>query len=121
ARYRLNLALAYGLADDEQQASVTARQVLDEASVKNNLAYYALLRAMDPKARSVAVLSAQLHGTALPAPTPTAASPAVAPPSHPATPTPAVRPVTASAPASSARAEIAKPPRPEAQAAGQDF
>src|SRR6185312_8676578 len=92
ARYRLNLALAYGLADDEQQASVTARQVLDEASVKNNLAYYALLRAMDPKARSVAVLSAQLHGTALPAPTPTAASPAP-------TPTAASDPVAAPTPA----------------------
>ena len=46
-RYRLNLALAYGLAGDDVHAAEAARQVLDEASVQNNLSYYALLRGME--------------------------------------------------------------------------
>lgn len=64
-RYRLNLALAYGLAGDDAKAAATARQVLDEASVQNNLAYYALLRGMDEKSRTAAIIGAELRGTAV--------------------------------------------------------
>ena len=62
-RYRLNLALAYGLAGDDVHAAEAARQVLDEASVQNNLAYYALLRGMDETHRTAAIIGAELHGT----------------------------------------------------------
>ena len=64
-RYRLNLALAYGLAGDDAKAAATARQVLDEGSVQNNLAYYALLRGMDEGRRTAAIIGAELHGTAV--------------------------------------------------------
>ncbi len=62
-RYRLNLALAYGLAGDDVHAAEAARQVLDEASVQNNLSYYALLRGMDETHRTAAIIGAELHGT----------------------------------------------------------
>ena len=64
-RYRLNLALAYGLAGDDAHAAATARQVLDEASVQNNLAYYGLLRGMDEAHRTAAILGAEMHGSAI--------------------------------------------------------
>ena len=52
ARHRQNLALAYGLSGQIEQAAAVARQDLDEESVANNLAYYAILRAeTDPAAR----------------------------------------------------------------------
>jgi Flp pilus assembly protein TadD len=112
-RYRLNLALAYGLAGDDQKATATARQVLDEASVKNNLAYYALLRAMDPKARTAAVLGAQLHGAALPAAASAPATMAAPAPAHvDATPLP---PVAASPTA--APTVLTPPPPPPSPAA----
>ena len=59
----LNLALAYGLAGDDVHAAEAARQVLDEASVQNNLSYYALLRGMDETHRTAAIIGAELHGT----------------------------------------------------------
>jgi len=62
ARYRLNLALAYGLAGDDVHAAATARAVLDEASVQSNLAYYGLLRGMDEAHRTAAILASELHG-----------------------------------------------------------
>jgi Flp pilus assembly protein TadD len=46
SRYRLNLALAYGLAGDKEAAARVARIDLDEESVKSNLAYYETLRSM---------------------------------------------------------------------------
>lgn len=61
-RYRLNLALAYGLAGDDTKAAVTARQVLDQSAVENNLSYYRLLRGMDAKQRTAAILNTELHG-----------------------------------------------------------
>jgi Flp pilus assembly protein TadD len=64
-RYRLNLALAYGLAGDDAKAAATARGVLDESAVQNNLAYYALLRGMSEERRTAAIIGAELHGTAV--------------------------------------------------------
>jgi Flp pilus assembly protein TadD/cell division septation protein DedD len=62
-RYRLNLALVYGLAGDDKKAAAIARSALDESAVRNNLSYYALLRRMDDKARTAAIIGGQLHGT----------------------------------------------------------
>lgn len=45
-RHRMNLALAYGLAGDSDAAARVASVDLDEAAVRNNLAYYQTLRAM---------------------------------------------------------------------------
>jgi Flp pilus assembly protein TadD len=64
-RYRLNLALAYGLAGDDAKAAATSREVLDDASVQNNLAYYALLRGMDQERRTAAIIGAELRGAAV--------------------------------------------------------
>lgn len=58
-RQRQNLALAYGLAGDSDHAAAIARLDLGEAEVKNNLAYYELLRGLDDKARAAAILAAQ--------------------------------------------------------------
>ena len=56
ARHRQNLALAYGLSGQIEQAAAVARQDLDEEAVANNLAYYAILRAeTDPAARFAAL------------------------------------------------------------------
>jgi Flp pilus assembly protein TadD len=65
-RYRLNLALAYGLAGDDAKAAATARQVLDEQAVQNNLAFYALLRGMTEQQRNTAIIGSELHGGGLP-------------------------------------------------------
>lgn len=51
-RQRLNLALAYGLAGRTRDAAQVASGELDDAAVRNNLVYYATLRAMKDK-RSV--------------------------------------------------------------------
>ncbi|HZT52294.1 MAG TPA: SPOR domain-containing protein [Stellaceae bacterium] len=64
-RYRLNLAMAYALAGDDDKAAATAREVLDEKSVRNNLAFYTLLRGMDEKHRTAAILGAEMHGGAI--------------------------------------------------------
>ena len=61
-RYRLNLALIYGLAGDDKRAASIARGALDEASVRSNLAYYATLRALDDKARTAAIIGGQING-----------------------------------------------------------
>lgn len=61
-RYRLNLALIYGLAGDDKKAATIARTSLDEASVRNNLAYYAMLRGLNDKARTAAIIAGQTHG-----------------------------------------------------------
>ena len=64
-RHRLNLALVYGLAGDDLKAAAVARTVLDEAAIKNNLAYYALLRGLDDRARANAIMMGQPPGPAL--------------------------------------------------------
>jgi Flp pilus assembly protein TadD len=56
ARNRLNLALVYGLAGEDDKAAQAARQDLGEADSANNRKAYALLRAMDDKARTRAIL-----------------------------------------------------------------
>ena len=61
-RYRLNLALIYGLAGDDKRAAAIAHTSLDDASVRNNLAYYAMLRVMSDKARTSAIIGGQIHG-----------------------------------------------------------
>jgi Flp pilus assembly protein TadD/cell division protein FtsN len=55
-RHRLNLALVYGLAGDDRKAAAIARTALDERAVESNLAYYALLRSLDDKARAAAII-----------------------------------------------------------------
>ena len=62
-RFRLNLALAYGLAGDDTKAAETARQVLDEKAVQSNLAYYSVLRGMDETRRTAAIIGAEIHGS----------------------------------------------------------
>jgi len=52
ARLRQNLALAYGLAGEMDNAARVARIDLDEAAVRHNLNYYSTLRAM-PDRRSI--------------------------------------------------------------------
>ncbi|HEX7966788.1 MAG TPA: tetratricopeptide repeat protein [Stellaceae bacterium] len=59
-RYHLNLALVYGLAGNAEKATSVARTALDEEAVRNNLAYYAMLRALDDKARVAAIMGGQL-------------------------------------------------------------
>ncbi|HEX6842741.1 MAG TPA: SPOR domain-containing protein [Stellaceae bacterium] len=61
-RYRLNLALIYGLAGDDKRAAAISHTSLDDASVRNNLAYYAMLRGMSDRARTSAILGGQAHG-----------------------------------------------------------
>jgi len=74
ARARQNLALVYGLAGDTDKAAMVARNDLDEASVKNNLAYYALLRGMDDRARAAAIIGGRVpaDGVIVPEPVPAA-------------------------------------------------
>jgi Flp pilus assembly protein TadD len=90
-RHRLNLALIYGLAGDDKKAAALARTTLDEAAVANNLAYYAMLRGMDDKARANAIMGTHVGGAtvaeALPKPD-TGAEPVAAAPVAPVTATP---------------------------------
>ncbi|HKX07505.1 MAG TPA: tetratricopeptide repeat protein [Stellaceae bacterium] len=70
ARNRQNLALVYGLAGDDAHAALVARSDLDEAAVKNNLAYFTLLRSLDDVGRTAAILGADVRAAraeALPA------------------------------------------------------
>lgn len=56
ARHRQNLALAYGLNGDVAAAERISRVDLDDEAVKNNLAYYASIRAVDDqRVRAAAV------------------------------------------------------------------
>lgn len=57
ARNRLNLALAYGLANQPDQAARAASADLDPVSVQRNLQHYAMLRSLDGAARSQAIRS----------------------------------------------------------------
>lgn len=56
ARNRQNLALAYGLAGDLAAAERISRLDLDEESVKNNVAYFAALAAIDDRSKRAAAL-----------------------------------------------------------------
>jgi Flp pilus assembly protein TadD len=78
-RYRLNLALVYGLAGDDKKAAAIAHTTLDEASVRNNLAYYAMLRGMGDKARTAAIIGGQVHGNPTERPVPAAVAEAAPP------------------------------------------
>ena len=100
ARNRQNLALVYGLAGDNTHAAAVARSDLDEGAVRNNLAYFSLLRSLDDVGRTAAILGADVRaaraaaqptGTvtdpaiaAAPAPTPDRVSQNPLPPSEPA-------------------------------------
>lgn len=55
ARNRLNLALAYGLANQPEEAASASRNDLDTVSIQRNLEYYATLRAMSQEQRSSAI------------------------------------------------------------------
>lgn len=58
ARNRLNLALAYGIAGETEAAAETARIDLDEASVQQNLAFYATLRALNDSRQTIRAIGA---------------------------------------------------------------
>ncbi len=55
SRNRLNLALAYGLASQPDEAARASRNDLDALSIQRNLEYSALLRSMEPQQRSSAI------------------------------------------------------------------
>ncbi len=59
--YLHNLALVYGLAGRMENAAALLRQMLPEADVANNLAYYQNLRAMPPDRRRTAILDIVLQ------------------------------------------------------------
>jgi Flp pilus assembly protein TadD len=78
-RNRQNLALVYGLAGDNAHAALVARTDLDEAAVKNNLAYFTLLRSLDDVGRTAAILGADVRAARAAAqPAGTVTDPAVA-------------------------------------------
>jgi Flp pilus assembly protein TadD len=58
SRYRLNLALAYGLAGDDEKAAAAAREDLGQSDIDSNRRYYQTLRALGDRARSEAILGA---------------------------------------------------------------
>jgi Flp pilus assembly protein TadD len=58
-RNRQNLALAYGLAGNLAAAERISRVDLDEAAVENNLAYFAMLAALDDRRQRAAVLGVE--------------------------------------------------------------
>ena len=58
ARNRLNLALAYGMAGQMEAAAETARRDLDEASVQQNLAFYATLRSLNDSRQTIRAIGA---------------------------------------------------------------
>jgi Flp pilus assembly protein TadD/cell division protein FtsN len=79
ARNRQNLALVYGLAGDNTHAALVARSDLDEAAVRNNLAYFTLLRSLDDVGRTAAILGADVRAARAAAqPAGTVTDPAVA-------------------------------------------
>lgn len=57
-RNRLNLALAYGIAGETAAAAETARMDLDEASVQQNLRFYATLRALNDSRQTIRAIGA---------------------------------------------------------------
>ncbi len=64
ARYRQNLALAYGLSGDNVNASIAARKDLNDADSASNQRYYAILRGMDDRARTKAIMGVDTDGGA---------------------------------------------------------
>jgi len=64
--YLHNLALVYGLAGRIENAAALLRQMLPEADVANNLAYYQNLRALPPDQRRSAILEIVLQSIFLP-------------------------------------------------------
>lgn len=128
-RYRQNLALVYGLAGDNDHAASIARGDLDEAAIRNNLAYYTLLRSLDDVGRTAAILGADVRASKAPPPTATVPAPqigeapAVAPPvvgvdSQPLPAAVASAPARASAPKTPTHAtHRAAAPAPVAEAA----
>ena len=87
ARNRQNLALIYGLAGDDVHAALVARTDLDETAVRNNLAYFTLLRSLDDIGRTAAILGADVRAARAAAqPAGTVKDPGVAetppPPAH---------------------------------------
>ena len=82
ARTRGNLALVYGLAGHERDASATLSVDLTQSQIQNNLAYYRTLREMLRQGKPIGNLDAP---SAASTPRPTkAASASVAPPAAPA-------------------------------------
>ena len=78
-RNRQNLALVYGLAGDDKHAALVARSDLDESAVRNNLAYFTLLRSLDDVGRTAAILGADVRAArAASQPAGTVTDPAVA-------------------------------------------
>ena len=67
ARNRLNLALAYGMAGEMEAAAETARRDLDEASVQQNLAFYATLRSLNDSRQTIRAIGAHNARISLPA------------------------------------------------------
>ncbi len=71
-RNRLNLALVLGLAGQRDASAEAARNDLDEDAIQQNLSYYAMLRAMDDRSRTAAILGVPLSrsgATAVASPT----------------------------------------------------
>lgn len=66
AQNRQNLALIYGLAGQNDAAAQISRIDLDENSVRSNLAYYGLLRAMSDEDRQAAISASAGRGSGLP-------------------------------------------------------
>jgi Flp pilus assembly protein TadD/cell division septation protein DedD len=120
ARYKLNLALVYGLSGDDQKAAAVARTTLDEESVRNNVAYYVMLRNLDERTRSAAIMGRQVRGAPAGEPVQQAADPeaaprtavAAAPLADPPAVTPS-RPSKLSPAVASASAEPLQPPPPK--------
>lgn len=81
ARYRLNLAMVYGLSGNEAKAAAAARRDLGEADNAANQSYYRMLRGLDDRARTQAVFAGQIATLSPSAP---AAARAGAAPAHPA-------------------------------------
>ncbi len=98
-RNRQNLALVYGLAGDNAHAALVARADLDESAVKNNLAYFTLLRSLDDVGRTAAILGADVRAARAAAqPSGTVTDPAVAPARVSRNPLPAPGPSLAAMP-----------------------
>ena len=119
-RYRLNLALIYGLAGDDRKAAALARTTLDETAVANNLAYYAMLRGMDDKARANAIMGGVIHGPVADAHATAEASAPAAAPTEKVTASAlaeAGKPPSNPAPAHHAKAAAAPPPAAPAEPA----
>ena len=110
ARNRQNLALVYGLAGDNTHAALVARSDLDEAAVRNNLAYFTLLRSLDDVGRTAAILGADVRAARAAAqPAGTVTDPAVAAAPAPTSARVTQNPLPPSAPALAAMPVPIKP------------